>query len=388
VTLVMAALVSAQRARSIDRAAIASGLFLGAAFVMKPPAMLFGWLPVVQLVLRARGSSANASRLAGVLARQCASFLALPALTLAYFAGHGALPALYDVLVRANEYYFLHDPPDFGWARVASKTWGAWRDFSPVAPALIAAAGLAVAVSLARGSRRWRPYAAAAAFALGCIASVIAQRKFYLYHWSVLVAPLAMIMTSLARDVAAVPWARRHRWTTASAGVICIALLWKGTSVQFSYWWDSTARTVAWLRGDMRRDEFARTFSEYFFAYEYGDREQVGLWLREHASPDDRLLVRGVAAEIYAVSRLHAPADRFFWTTWLTLPSRAYRRDDWLREDRAAISRAPPRWVVANAHVTEGPESSEWFRPYGYTERTRIGGFIVLERDAATVAHR
>ena len=82
------------------------------------------------------------------------------------------------------------------------------------------------------------------------------------------------------------------------------------------------------------------------------------LWIRAHSEQGDELLVRGVAAEIYVVSGLHAPG-RFFWTTFLTRPSRRFDRDAWLAEDAAVIDAKKPRWVVTWTDTATGPESDE-----------------------------
>lgn len=88
--------------------------------------------------------------------------------------------------------------------------------------------------------------------------------------------------------------------------------------------------------------------------------------------------MRGVAAEIYVVSGLHAPGP-FFWTTFLTRPSRRFDRDAWLAEDAAVIDAKRPRWVVTWTGTTTGPESEGYFLARGYVERTRIGAYTVLE---------
>jgi hypothetical protein len=84
---------------------------------------------------------------------------------------------------------------------------------------------------------------------------------------------------------------------------------------------------------------------------------------------------------------LHAPG-RFFWTAFLTRPSRAFRREAWLAEDAAVIDSKKARWVVTWTETRDGPESASYFLPRGYVERTRIGAYTVLERSPGALLPR
>jgi hypothetical protein len=140
---------------------------------------------------------------------------------------------------------------------------------------------------------------------------------------------------------------------------------------------------VRWLAGDMNDEAFAFVFNELPYGYRYDDRYRVGTWLRDHSAPDDRVLVRGVAAEIYAISCRRAPG-RFFWTPFLTMPTRTYHSEQWQREDREEFEREPPRYVVALKHWKHGPDSPSWFVPYGYVLRHKVDGFYIMERQSPT----
>ena len=72
---------------------------------------------------------------------------------------------------------------------------------------------------------------------------------------------------------------------------------------------------------------------------------------------------------------------RFFWTTFITNPSRAYRREEWLAEDRRSLVEHPPRYVVAFEGIAEGPDSVKMFLELGYHHVKTIAYFTVLERN-------
>jgi hypothetical protein len=104
----------------------------------------------------------------------------------------------------------------------------------------------------------------------------------------------------------------------------------------------------------------------------------TGIWLKQHAHPADTLVVRGFEPQIYAGSGLHY-TGRFFWTAFLTMSTRLYKRKAWLAEDLAALRNDPPRWAVTLTHSLRGIDSPAWFEKRGYVRRAGIGSFTVLE---------
>ena len=61
------------------------------------------------------------------------------------------------------------------------------------------------------------------------------------------------------------------------------------------------------------------------------------------------------------MSRRHH-GGRFFWTTFLVNPARAYRRDEWFREDMQELLAHPPKYVVALTEAQTGPEAARMRR--------------------------
>ena len=126
------------------------------------------------------------------------------------------------------------------------------------------------------------------------------------------------------------------------------------------------------------RAAFARAFDIPGFYANY-EADLTGRWLARHAAKGDTLVVRGFEPEIYATSGLHY-TGRFFWTAFLTLPTRSYRRGELLREDRRTLMRDSPRFVVALTGARGGIDSPGWFQRRGYFPRVQVGSFTILER--------
>jgi hypothetical protein len=144
-------------------------------------------------------------------------------------------------------------------------------------------------------------------------------------------------------------------------------------------WLRVNGAAIAWTRGQISREDFTRNFDEGMIGFWYHDSEQVGLWIRDHSSPEDFVAVRGFQPEIYAVAERRYPG-RFFWTTFLVNPARAYKREQWLDEDRRAFAAHPPRYVVTLSDIHEGIDSEEYYLPMGYVERERMREFTILEK--------
>ncbi len=143
-------------------------------------------------------------------------------------------------------------------------------------------------------------------------------------------------------------------------------------------WLFTAELTRAFVNGDASRASYQRAFDIPGFYANY-DADLTGRWLAAHARKGDTVAVRGFEPEIYATSGLHY-TGRFFWTAFLTMPSRSYRRRELLREDYRALMRDMPRFVVALTGAARGIDSPGWFEHRGYFRRVQIGSFTVLER--------
>jgi hypothetical protein len=370
--------LAALRTRSPVRAGAAVGLLAGVTLLLKPPFVLFALVAIAVLSMRRRGHVAQLARVLGALAL---SATIVPGLVLAYFAAHGALDDLIEIVGYANAAYLENEQRLHSLGEVVDNAVVVWRGYSPVAGLLFVSSAAAIAVACVRRSRgllvRWA--IAAAMLAIGYLIIAL-QLKFYYYHW-ITELPAGTLMTAnviVAASRARVVGARSRLWVPALPSLALLAAF-ALTGAQAAAWLRTTVAAVRWLDGDWDRARFASTFQTWDGVRRYEDVEATGTWIREHSAAGDELLVRGVAAEIYVVSGLHAPG-RFFWTAFLTRPSRRFHREAWLAEDAAVIDSRRARWVVTWTQTTDGPESTSYFLPRGYVERTRIGAYSVLER--------
>jgi len=379
-TLGMAGLLSASRVRRVGAAAALTGLSGGALFVLKPPYVALLIVPVVVLVARERARSTHRARgTIAVFGMVAATSAAIPTAFLVYFAARGALPALLDSVVGSNVSYFINESSVHSSADLAKVASVMYPYFAPVSTLLLVGGAVGLLAGVVTESReRITRYATAFGLLGSSLLVVLVQLKFYVYHWEIAVGAITLIATNLTLDVAHALGRRRRQWAVAFVPA-AVALGFVRTGCQFVTWRNSTTAALAYVTGRTDRATFNAHFITWYGHRRYADLEAVGEWVRLHSSEDDRVLVRGIATEIYVVSGRRSQG-RFFWTPFLTLPSRRYRRDDWLQEDYAAITQTPPRLVVADANVREGPESIEWFLPLGYVERERIGPYAILER--------
>jgi hypothetical protein len=117
---------------------------------------------------------------------------------------------------------------------------------------------------------------------------VVAGGRFYPHYYIQLIPPLAVL---------AAPY---------------YAELWRNRRTTLAWWW-SARTTRAWL---------AVTVVAFFLIHSTGlwlagDRDETGLYIQEHSSPDDRIFVWGQSPSIYLDAR-RRPASRYITTFPLT----------------------------------------------------------------------
>jgi hypothetical protein len=406
-TIGLGAIAAAVRIKDLRRAAVIAGAVAGAALVMKPPSIFFGVTALVIVALRyvkaasdatsgaqadATSDVAKAAHRRVMLSRVVRATVffgagvAIPALlVIVYFGAHHALGAMADIVGGANSYYVTHEGNQRDPIAIMSCTLDVFRLYNPIS-AVAAIASIAAFVHDRRtknreGVLRW--YIAAAALLAGWIA-VTMQGKFYLLHWGAMLAPSALV-ASLLIDRACDVMEKRRPSAFAGAGVVASVVLMLGlfcfTGISVERWYNVNVSTIAYLRGKESRGQFTDQFNAAGIGFWFHDSEDVGRWLEEHTTPEDFVGVRGFQPEIYAVAHRRYPG-RFFWTTFITSPQRAYRRAEWLAEDHEALVAHPPKYVVTLTGIHEGPDSSEWFTPLGYTERLVVRNFTIMEHVA------
>lgn len=365
-------LAAAVRTRSLRSAAALTGLCLGAALLVKPPGALLLVPALAHLYSRCRLTGAWFGSVVAITA----GALTLPGVVLGYFALRGGLPALVDVLVGANAHYVTAEPENVHALAELSKVWHYFAPFSTLL--VVAVAVLLVRSWLWRADARANSHLVLAAFVLSIVV-VVGQRKFFLYHWGVLVMPTSILVASIAH---AFLHERGGAWKILAAAAVFLAF-YASTGWPSEHWMRSSETSALWSMGRIDRETFIGShvgFPQFYgHSFRYADRERVGEWLGAHSAPTDEVLVRGMAAEIYLISNRRAPS-RFFWSLFLSEPTRAYHRDEWLRDDADALLRSPPRWVVTYTSSRSPVESVDRFESMGYHRRIELGELVVLER--------
>jgi hypothetical protein len=379
VTLVVGSIVVIQRGRHAARTDVAAGLLVGAAILVKPPAVWFCIVALAVLSHRAwrdaeRGKGARA--LAVRLLRFGAASLALPVITVVYFAANHALADLVLWTVSANAYYVAHASGPLGVGITYSRTRQMLDWFAPTWS--IVAAYFALVFVQARTkrdaemlSRCWLVLALAAAG----YASVAMQLKFYRYHTDVFAGVIAGAVG--CSYIAIAQNSKRAPAVLASwfAGALVVTYALSGRA---DIWFNSVGDAVSYWTGRTSRDQFNATFDIPGLLYEYGASERVGNWIREHSLPTDTIAVRGFQPEVYEVARRRY-AGRFFWTNFIVDEQRSMKRDAWRAEDLAALAASPPLFVVTVSGSGD-IDSPAFFEKRGYQKRLEDGFLGVYER--------
>lgn len=376
----VAAVWAALRIERVPLAEVASGALAGAAIVTKPPAMWFVVIAAACVAWRAWGArDGRAIRVGKGAVRFGAGSAAPGLLVLAYFGAHHAVGPMLDIVVGANGYYVKHERGVNGLGEVLARVLDEGRVYAPIAPALL----LATLALLGWALRsKDRPLARRAGLALALAVAgwlcVHMQGKYYMLHWSSMLGPMTVVAATLAQT--ALERIRARAPIVAAAGALVLLGLYAPSAKiggGAAFWVEMNRVTLSWLAGKNSRDELNRHYKIDAVWFWYDQSYPVGVWLREHTSPEDFVAVRGFQPEIYAIAGRRY-GGRFFWTTFIVNPQRAYRREEWLAEDARALDEHPPKYVVALTGVPEGPDSIAWFTPRGYVVDTVMGPYTIL----------
>lgn len=356
----VASLAFAMRARGRASFALAAGAAAGLAFSFKFTAALVALAPLALATLGARKEGGDRAA-----ARAAAAFLLgasiVPAALAAWLLARGGAAAALDVLFGYNAFYAAHKPSS-EWATEITTYWfsarGAWA--------------LALAAAFAYTHRR----AAATTTLVGAVtllavASVVVQRKFYWYHWGVLIPFLALAAGLVVRATSRSP-RQAMAFNLLALAVFATGPRWQWSDMDLPR---HALRSLAFVTGRLPRGEFVRPFTGNH-RYRYADNEAIGRAVRARARPGDRLLVAAFEPAIYQVARLAAPT-RFFSNFALTDARLTYHRDAWRREYARDLLRAPPRFIVATVFDSLFQRQIERM---GYRSTSVSGILILYER--------
>jgi hypothetical protein len=302
----------------------------------------------------------------------------LPAATIAYFEARGGLDAMTEALIGATWAYVIGERFVDSFSTLLHRSVGLFAWFNPYASIALSAVALSALTALSRhGSAALRRYWLAMTLVTAAYLGIVAQLKFYHYHSALVVPALVLFLgeTLLWLSESVTPAALR-------VAVAAMLGLFPLSGEPARVWWSGFDGFVQWAWGTSPRAQVNARLAWPGSFYDPVESARIADWLREHTTPSERILVRGHLPEIYILAHRRAPG-RFFWTTPFTEKRRAYRVDEWRADDRAAILRDPPVYIVAIAHIHDGPESAEYFYGLGYVPQIAIGRVVILGRDAA-----
>lgn len=323
--------------RGVD---LALGGLVGLASLGKPTGL--AWL--LPLAFGLPGPAAR--RLPGLLIGALAAWAA----ALAYFVARGAGAAFLDNALLVNVGYGGQGL--LGLPRVGGLF---LRQLLRVLPAPLLAAALLALVALFR--RGPRPVARFVGLWLAAaLLALLVQGRMFLYHFTPLVAPVALLLAGGAAQAAADLRGRATPPAWRAAGALALVLLVAGLA---AFPWSELSLRRAWRAG--------RVSDAAFFAHlsppggtndvDPGETERAAAWARAHVAPDQTLLVWGFEPAVNFLARRASPT-RYIYDYFLTSPAVPLRAQEaaW-RLFQADLAARPPDFIAVVAHDTNPVET-------------------------------
>jgi len=358
-----------------------SGLAMGAAIVMKPPAMWLCALALALMALRLREKKAKPRAYAETLAVTFAAAAAPIGLTLGYFASKGALGPMKDIVVGANGYYVAHERDPNPVADVIDNLQGYTAHLMPLSLVVLMAAFVMVLAKKAGDEERAARYRFGFMVLAASYAGVLMQMKFFILHWTPVLVPTALLAVHLSHDLTAFLKARGYSLRRAKVAPWALVLGVYFLCPHGRRWAEQQIAVMRYARGMDSRERYLARYTLYPMNFSYADSSWVGDWIREHTKEDEPVLVRGFQPEVYAIAKRTYPG-RFFWTTFLVNKARAYRRQDYLAEDEEAFQKVRPRFIVCRTdHEPNTVDDPAYYVARGYHEVLVHGHFVIVERN-------
>jgi hypothetical protein len=378
-----------RRTRASMRGFALAGLFAGAALLMKPVALLLLVMPVIEMAFL--GPRRPAMKTIAALGSFAAASAILPAVAVLQLWRAGALTRAAEAVIGANLAYVSQESRAHSVADAARLTVAVLGHGRPTSWAVIATS-LALVIGAAWRGRRAdaRRHALALAFGVLSLAAMVVQMKFYLYHATIMIGAAALVFASAFEELKLLLATFRRQGAAPLVFAAVLSVMFMGSAGAFRRWTENAGTTLGWVTGSVNDDLFARRFERTPGKVPFRTFERLGIWLRDHTSKDETILVRDEAAEIYVVAERHS-ADRFFWSVFLDSPTRNHHRSEWMKEDLDSVVTHPPRYVVVRAAKQRGPSASSYFEALGYEKCLRVEEFLVLSaprRSASVVLGR
>jgi hypothetical protein len=289
--------------RSSSALAVASGIFLGLASIVKYQAGIY-LVPLMAAVVVSNDSRDRRACTARLVSWSLAGFLAPAAVTVVVFATGGAVRELWDATVLYNIRY-AGETYSSVWAFLAYLLSFPVQHARVDALWLLGGAGSAILLFRSPGRRiLWIPLAWTAA---ACLSIAVNGSRSLPQYFLQAFPPLAL-SASLAADVFR-PLSRTRRGLA-----ILIVALAAARVVSFPEAFKATAWDTARLAGRIERTTYlARFAGRPGDKYSAPDTAELGAWLRDRSSSSDSVYIFGFSSGAYVYSGRRS-ASRFFWS--------------------------------------------------------------------------
>jgi hypothetical protein len=362
------------RGRSDRMRAPLAGLFIGLSILMKPyaPALLLPGGLLLHRLFRARKTPL-------VVLRDAASATALAiapfALVLLYFHHRGALGDLVEWVVRVNKFYWTHERGVADFEAFVRCTQNIFTIYAAFGGSLLGAGLLCTLLALRNGDmEKFRYCLLAWALILAGYGAVAIQLKFFRYHLGAIIPGAICLSVIVFREARERLGWDRHFGVKV---VAVVAMFYASTEQSGWLYFRSYTRTLKYWAGTISRPDFLRPFDITQMGFSFADSEAAGDYIRSRTRPEEEILVRGFNTQIYVVAHRYY-SGRFYWSSFLTDPTRMMRPQEWRTEDEEHWKRVKPRFIVTTqpAGAVVGPQE---YRAFGYVDRAQFGIYQVLE---------
>lgn len=371
----LAAYTVLERDPNRERGALLGGVLAALAFVFKFTAVVAAAPLALLLAARAYREGDSSSRMRRALGLVALYTLghALPVLAFfGYFALQGAYPALLELFAFLRKYATVWVPEAPGELVLTffrrAELWvfgfaGAWY----------------FARSRARREGRMELVegtTVAMAMLLASIATVAVQRKFFAYHWGVVVPFLVLIAAYGVAEGARVDWPRTR---AAIAALVVLGFLLAPTWLSNDRYSYRSYVSGPWWRHIVLGHPGPWRFSRVFVGmgdYSWRNQLRIANAIKERVKPFDLLHVRGFELGMYVLTDLDTPT-RFVTEVLLDDPELLEDDDPRITAHEETLWRVRPRFIVS---FDDREDDLEAIRAHGYKKRKRAGMFVLFER--------
>ncbi|MGI9292109.1 MAG: hypothetical protein ACR2QG_12645, partial [Gammaproteobacteria bacterium] len=276
-----AVLVCSESRRNFD---IAAGALLSLGILFKTTGVVYA-LPLT-LYLYLCSSSFKEFFIRGLW--MAAGGIAMATVPLAYFIWHGALGSALDSLIQRGSAYggFMRNSPESILFQL--------RSYLGKSIGLIAVLPLLRLFSLEPGERRFLPLGT---FILTTIALVLLQGRGWFYH---MVPFIAACSLSAGICLGYVIRTGKHWVRLTSLIIFGITLIYIWGNMNLSWY-----KYANYMAGNVSYENHLQLFDKGWMA-PHTESRQIGDYIRENTSPEDRIFVWGMESQIYIY------ADRMF----------------------------------------------------------------------------